>query len=115
VGEPVGDGGAGDMKEGSGSFLKKRTKKLFSIWCVPLWRMTGLQGETFFGSFFQKRTTSLLYRNCNHRLNAASGPACKEFVHKHRERCRIITLDDRVSGQANGVIREKPQPMTSAF
>jgi hypothetical protein len=65
--------------------------------------MTGLQVETFFGSFFQKRTASLL------------GPACKEFVHKHRERCRIITLDDRVPGQANGVIREKPQPMTSAF
>jgi hypothetical protein len=41
--------------EGSSSFLKKRTKKLFPFG-VCRRRTTGLQGENFFASFLQKRS-----------------------------------------------------------
>jgi hypothetical protein len=43
------------MKEsGSGSFLKKRTKKLFSIWCVPL-ADDGAPSGNVFWFFFSKK------------------------------------------------------------
>jgi hypothetical protein len=68
--------GKGEVREESGSFLKKRTKKLFSIeaWgnrrcqnssaagipaleCLRRWELRARSARgKFFGSFFQKRT-----------------------------------------------------------
>jgi hypothetical protein len=52
----AGDGGGG---EGRPSFLKKRSKKHLSIWCVPGER-PGSNGEKFFASFFQKRSACFI-------------------------------------------------------
>jgi hypothetical protein len=46
------------VKQRSISFLKKRTKKLLSVG-VP-WPIVSANEQKFFGSFFQKRTASLL-------------------------------------------------------
>jgi hypothetical protein len=45
----------------STSFLKKRSKKLLSVWLRPLRIGPGPNSQKFFGSFFQKRTAFFLY------------------------------------------------------
>jgi hypothetical protein len=45
-------------KKGSGSFLKKRTKKLLQVWAVPLRKDRSQTNQKFFASFFQKRRPS---------------------------------------------------------
>jgi hypothetical protein len=45
--------------EGSSSFLKKRTKKLF-ILGARAGRTAGANGQKFFASFFQKRRSCLM-------------------------------------------------------
>jgi hypothetical protein len=46
-------------KEGSTSFLKKRSKKLLHILASVFPDTLGLDSQKFFGSFFQKRTACL--------------------------------------------------------
>jgi hypothetical protein len=46
------------QKQGRTSFLKKRSKKLFTFLSAPLAKMR-LKRQKFFGSFFQKRTSFL--------------------------------------------------------
>jgi hypothetical protein len=43
----------------SGSFLKKRTKKLLRVWAEPVRRDRSQKVQKFFASFFQKRSPSL--------------------------------------------------------
>jgi hypothetical protein len=45
---------AGRGRKGSGSFLKKRTKKLFSIGCLPMATDCAPKGESFLVLFFKK-------------------------------------------------------------
>jgi hypothetical protein len=53
-------GGGGDLgSEGRTSFLKKRSKKLLVILAAASPNGLGPDSQKFFGSFFQKRTTSL--------------------------------------------------------
>jgi mono/diheme cytochrome c family protein len=47
------------VKEGSSSFLKKRTKKLLPVWAEPLRKSRSLNRQKFFASFFQKRRPCL--------------------------------------------------------
>jgi hypothetical protein len=47
-------------REGSASFLKKRSKRLLSVWRKADAEFR-LNEQKFFGSFFQKRTPSLTY------------------------------------------------------
>jgi hypothetical protein len=59
-----GAGGERNLKESlthesqeSRSFLKKRTKKLLSVWCSGAPTVVrDSNGQKFFGAFFQKRT-----------------------------------------------------------
>jgi hypothetical protein len=48
-------------KEGSSSFLKKRTKKLLLRFVLPRWQLSspvvGINEQKFFASFFQKRSS----------------------------------------------------------
>jgi hypothetical protein len=46
------------LKEGSSSFLKKRTKKLLFVWAEPVRKGRSQNGPKFFASFFQKRRLS---------------------------------------------------------
>jgi hypothetical protein len=57
---PVAEHGS-RVKEGSSSFLKKRTKKLLSV--GGPWQIVSANEQKFFVSFFQKRNTSLPYRH----------------------------------------------------
>jgi hypothetical protein len=47
------------MKEESGSFLKKRTKKFLPVRAEPLRRGRSQTLQKFFASFFQKRSAFL--------------------------------------------------------
>jgi hypothetical protein len=46
------------LGEGSGSFLKKRTKKLLRVWAVPLRKGRSQNNQKFFASFFKKEALS---------------------------------------------------------
>jgi hypothetical protein len=47
------------VKEESGSFLKKRTKKLLLVWAEPIRKGRSRNRQKFFASFFQKRRPCL--------------------------------------------------------
>jgi hypothetical protein len=49
--------------KGSGSFLKKRTKKLLLVWAEPIQIGRSQINQKFFASFFQKRRPSLGFAN----------------------------------------------------
>jgi hypothetical protein len=46
-----------EAEKGRSSFLKKRSKRLLSLWVSAI-RATYAKEQQFFGSFFQKRTPS---------------------------------------------------------
>jgi hypothetical protein len=50
-------GGAKPSDEGRSSFLKKRSKRLLSLW-LGVAGTSETKVQKFFGSFFQKRTPS---------------------------------------------------------
>jgi hypothetical protein len=53
--------GSGKKREGSGSFLKKRTKKRLPVWNVPPADDWAPSGKSFLVLFFKKEPLSLLY------------------------------------------------------
>jgi hypothetical protein len=53
-------GGVGSRGEGSASFLKKRSKKLLSLWSRSVSVAPHANGQKFFASFFQKRSACFL-------------------------------------------------------
>jgi hypothetical protein len=52
--------GSGKDEEGSGSFLKKRTKKLLRVWAEPIRKGRSQTDKSFLLLFFKKEDSSLI-------------------------------------------------------